>query len=402
MKDHFDVPFRRQITDLILVFKDCLNETLKHYTIDMYGYILEFFENLRHLSIIGSSRCSFGSLIYYNLPSSTFSSSTLNKLCIRVINYADCLTVLDGRFKQLTTLIVDIIDVSHHSSDVYNMDDLPNLKCFSLTTTSTCSVDTYIKISLLFRRMINLEQLTLYLTINMETAFIDGTHIYNEILVHMPQLHIFNFCICTEIDIDRLVDHLSKDDIQETFPNTIYQAMDCMIQYNYQDAICHVFSLPFMFDYLGCIGNTFPSIIFNHVRRLTVCDEVAFEHEFFNRIAWSFPLLKHLCVINFNSQSQISNKLNSNDNQLNSIVKYSHLIWLRIDSVHIDYVEQFLNETKTHLPCLTKLSVYYNHLKIVTKNFTRYITRRNCIKVNELDIGKVEHSKDFNVCFPVL
>jgi hypothetical protein len=135
-----------------------------------------------------------------------------------------------------------------------------------------------------------------------------------------------------------------------------------------------------------------------------VRDTAPFEHEFFIRIAWSFPLLEYLCVTNFESQSQISNKLNSNDNQLNSIVKYPHLIWLELGCVHIDYVEQFLNETKTHLPCLTKLTIYYGHLWFVTKNFTRYITRRNCIKVNELDIGKekVQLSKDFNVYFPVL
>ncbi|CAF4001032.1 unnamed protein product, partial [Rotaria sordida] len=45
--------FQRQITDLILVFKDDFNEiTIKYYTIDIYGYILKFFENLKHLSII--------------------------------------------------------------------------------------------------------------------------------------------------------------------------------------------------------------------------------------------------------------------------------------------------------------------------------------------------------------
>ncbi|CAF4966173.1 unnamed protein product, partial [Rotaria magnacalcarata] len=54
--------------------------------------------------------------------------------------YKDCLAVLDGRFKQLSTLIVDIINTQHRPSNAYNMDDLPNLKCFSLTTTSSCFV----------------------------------------------------------------------------------------------------------------------------------------------------------------------------------------------------------------------------------------------------------------------
>ncbi|CAF3049186.1 unnamed protein product [Rotaria sp. Silwood2] len=404
-KGPFRDNFRRQITDLTLVFKRCLNETLAHYSINMYGYIMKFFENLKHLSIIGSSLCCFPRTVYYNLSSTIFSSSILNKLRIRVRNYADCLAVLDGRFKQLRILIVDIINLRLYLSDVYNMDDLPNLKCFSLTTTSECYADLYnTKILPLFRRMSNLEELTLYLTIKMGTSFIDGTHIYNEILSHVPQLHIFNFCICTEIKTDDFVHHLSKDDIQETFPNTIYQKVDCMVQYGDCHAVCHVFSLPFMFDYLGYIGNTFPSIIFSHIKRLTVSDGVAFEHEFFNRIAWSFPLLEYLCVINFMSPSQISKQFNSNDNQLNSIVIYPHLIWLCIESSHIDYVEQFLNETKTHLPSLTKLTIFYGHLYVVTENFTRYITRRNCMKVNELDVenDKIERSKDFNAYFPLL
>ncbi|CAF1197568.1 unnamed protein product [Rotaria sp. Silwood1] len=399
----FKHTFLRQITDLILVFENYIHKTLGHYSTDLCEYIMKFFRNLKHLSFIGSSRFSFPTLLYRNLSSTTFSSSILNKLRIRVVKYADCLAILDGRFKQLRSLIVDIIYMTYHSSNVYNMDDLPNLKCFSLTTTSDCCIDTYNHISLLVRRMINLEELTLYLTICMGTAFIDGTNIYNEILVHVPQLHIFNFCICIGT-MKSLVYQLSKYDIQNTFPKTIYKEVDCMVQYKYRYAICHVFSLPFMFDYIGCIGNTFPNVIFNHVRRLMISDSVPFKHEFFIRIAWSFPLLEHLRVINMESQSLLSNKLKSNDNQLDSIVKYPHLTWLEFDFVDIDYVEQFLNETKIHLPCLRKLTVNYRYLSIVTKNFTRYITRRNCMKVNELDIGQeiIQRSKDFDVYFPVL
>jgi hypothetical protein len=94
----------------------------------MYRYIMKFFENLKHLSIIGSSRCIFSNLKYCDLRSITFSSSTLNKLRIRVINYADCLAVLDGRFKQLRILIVDIVNMGHRSSNVYNMVSLPFIK----------------------------------------------------------------------------------------------------------------------------------------------------------------------------------------------------------------------------------------------------------------------------------
>ncbi len=55
----------------------------------------------------------------------------------------------------------------------------------------------------LFRRMSNLEELTLYIIIVNRTVFINGGDIYNEILVHMPRLHLFNFFISSRAEIDR-------------------------------------------------------------------------------------------------------------------------------------------------------------------------------------------------------
>ncbi|CAF1523519.1 unnamed protein product [Rotaria sp. Silwood1] len=254
--------------------------------------------------------------------------------------------------------------------------------------------------------MSNLEELTLYIIVHDRTTFINGTHIYNEILVHMPRLHIFNFYISIHIEIDSLVRRLSKDDIQWIFSNNIkYQQVDCIINYEYKFVQCHVFSLPFMFEDLDSIGNIFPNIIFSHVRRLSVIDNVPFKYEFFNRIAFSFPLLKDLRVVNFNRQSSISDdERNSNDNQLYSIVKLNYLISLHLVDVYIEYVDQFLNERKTHLARLIKLTIDYDHLTIVTNNFTKDTTRLNCINVKELNFynRRVEHSKDFYVYFPVL
>ncbi|CAF1676145.1 unnamed protein product, partial [Rotaria sordida] len=81
--------FQRQITDLILVFENDFNEILeKNYTTD-------------HLSIMGSFPRFFPPLVLRNLPSTTFFSSTLNKLYINLMTYDDCLALLDGRLKQL-------------------------------------------------------------------------------------------------------------------------------------------------------------------------------------------------------------------------------------------------------------------------------------------------------------
>ncbi|CAF4836448.1 unnamed protein product, partial [Rotaria sp. Silwood2] len=96
--------------------------------------------------------------------------------------------------------------------------------------------------------------------------------------------------------------------------------------------------------------------------------------------------------------------LNSNDNQLSStIIEYPYLISLDISNCHIDYIEEFLNNTKIRLPHLMKLTVNYDQLIIVTENFTRDVTRLNCTKVKELNIYEtIVHSKDFYVYFPLL
>jgi len=178
-----------------------------------------------------------------------------------------------------------------------------------------------------------------------------------------------------------------------------------MIQYRSYDVIYHIFSLPFIFNYLSFIDNTFPNMIFNHVIRLVVEDGIPFEHEFFMRIAWSFPSLKILYVGNLMPQTSISNKLDSNDQQLYStIIEYPYLNSLNLGFVHHNYIDQFLNDKKTHLPSLTKLTVDYYQLKMVTRNFTNKRTRLNCMKVKQLKLcDRINrHSEDFYAYFPSL
>ncbi|CAF1066833.1 unnamed protein product [Rotaria sordida] len=129
------------------------------------------------------------------------------------------------------------------------LNDLPNLKYFSLKY--VCVTEEYdSKILSLLRRMSNLEELTLYLTIQNRIKFLDGTEINNQILIHMPQLYKFIFYISTEIQLDHLVPYLSSDDIQQTFTNIGYDQVASILSC-YSDSVrCHVFSLPFLFDSL--------------------------------------------------------------------------------------------------------------------------------------------------------
>jgi hypothetical protein len=61
------------------------------------------------------------SLSLYNLSSMTFSSSILTKLCISVCDFNDCIDLLDGRLKQLTTFIVEVNYINEQIPAFYDM-----------------------------------------------------------------------------------------------------------------------------------------------------------------------------------------------------------------------------------------------------------------------------------------
>ncbi|CAM4799714.1 unnamed protein product [Rotaria magnacalcarata] len=269
--------------DLSLVYnEDNIKTSWERYNTDMYANIVIFFENLTYSSIVGSSMSHYPVLALHDVPPTTFSSSILTKLCITTNVFDDCLRLLNGRLKQLTTL-----------------NDLPNLKCFSLTCDFIDACDA--QIVPLLRHMSYLEELTVYLSIENRDTFVDGTHLHNEILIHMPQLHSFVFYIRTDIGTTDSMRKLSNNDIQQTLKKIKNQKVGCMTYCPTFGGICHVFSIPFLFDRLEMIGNTFPNIIFNNVTFLMVFDSIAFKCEFFIRVARFFPLLKELQISNCRS-----------------------------------------------------------------------------------------------------
>jgi hypothetical protein len=94
---------------------------LKNYNRNVYEYILKFFTNLKHLSIIETLNPSYPPLLLCDSPAITFFSSTLTYLCINVNTLDDCLYLLDGRLKQLTTLIIRIRNIDKSSSIIHNI-----------------------------------------------------------------------------------------------------------------------------------------------------------------------------------------------------------------------------------------------------------------------------------------
>ncbi|CAF4092233.1 unnamed protein product, partial [Rotaria sordida] len=256
--------------------------------------IYHFQGNDLYYLIRGSFGSSYPGLSLRDLPFTTFSSPILTHLCINVDNFDDCLYLLDGRLRQLTTFYVTVYTVDS-SSEILHYMGMSDL------------FEEYDKISSLFRRMSNLEKLTLNISIRRRNRVIDGTDVQHDIFDFMPQLYSFTFCICTYVEMVDLSHKLTSEDIQQTLTDIGQQHAVSMVSY-------------------VNLGNKYPNTVFSYVTYLLVRDTVPFEHEFFMRIARSFPSLKHLRIFNMKSQTLNSRMTFSSDNsQLYSIIEYPHL-----------------------------------------------------------------------------
>jgi len=98
---------KKQIKRLETINEDRAREvgSLVEYTERVYVPLLNLFENIEYLNVIGHSR-GYVQFSLHHLPSNSFSCSNLTYLCIKVLDFVDCLCILDGRFNQLKTFIV--------------------------------------------------------------------------------------------------------------------------------------------------------------------------------------------------------------------------------------------------------------------------------------------------------
>ncbi len=76
-----------------------------------------------------------------------------------------------------------------------------------------------------------------------------------------------------------------------------------------------------------------------------------FEHDFFVRISQAFPLLNKLTIYNSNAQKKKLTDQQDMHEQTSSIIEFSHLVKLNVAGSSLDYVEQFLFDFNTPLPC---------------------------------------------------
>ncbi|CAF0793028.1 unnamed protein product [Adineta steineri] len=388
---------KQQITNLTLINNENnIDIEPKDYTKNVYANILTYFKNLKYLDIVVpyiqgffyGPIIAYPALSLYDLSPTIFSSSTLTKLSINVKHLNDVYTLLDGRLIQLNILIVHIEHISSWLPTSYSMDSLYNLKCFSLTCYNITGEYDETVLSFI-RRMLHLEELTLIFHISGRSILKSAADFDNKILIDMEQLHRFIFYIESIEEVNDLIVPISISDIEQSFTNIKYGQVACMIDYLDSSSILYrIFSLPTQFNYLDKVTNNIPNIIFNSVTYLKLQDKNPFKHEFFVRLQRSFPNVKHLSISNIQQPYWRCNERYLLEKDWCSIIEFSHPVVLDVKHAHFYYLEHFLNETKTYLPCLTELKVNYDKLKNITENFTKDEMRRNCSRVQQIFVER--------------
>jgi hypothetical protein len=99
---------KHQLSHLIAtIIGDAGNDSGRALLSAAYFRIFDMCSNLKYLEVIAIDK-SIGRSLLNGLPSTTWSSSTLVDLRIRMNNFQDCLCLLDGRLTQLHTLYLTL------------------------------------------------------------------------------------------------------------------------------------------------------------------------------------------------------------------------------------------------------------------------------------------------------
>ncbi|CAF1288753.1 unnamed protein product [Adineta steineri] len=331
----------------------------------------------------------------YKLPKTSCTYSSLIELKINVATFNDCLCLLNRHFDSLSKLTINVKKVGYELE--------------KKTTSFIRQFDEYI-IPLL-HRMINLEELILFLTvIRTDSTFIDGTELYDQVLVHMSQLNKFVFSINTSVFIENNeMDVPLSEDIQNSFIGRGYGQVGSYVHFeprkpknrviDFEEAKaivkCHIYSLPYQFESFLHLNNSFQGGMFVNVQYLAMTDSFPFECEFFKIISDCFPFVKTLTISNLEPQKKKQHS--------STLISFPHLNLLNLIDAHDDYAEQFLVDANTHLPCLLDLCIEYESLEIVTNNYTNDATRLYCSKLKGLHIDEpYVRRKHFDEYFPLL
>ncbi|CAF3295900.1 unnamed protein product [Rotaria socialis] len=389
-------------------------EQITHLTVDIYSekagsfdgndpcifeLVLLCCKRLIDLTFFHKSSRTYLPILPLNIPFTSYIISKLTKLTINLNSFDDCLYLLNACIESLSTLIIRIKRILRSSSEIDNKKQLVKLKCFSLTTDwYTYYYDK--QVVPLLRRMLNLEELMLHLSvIRTGSAYIDGNQLYDEVLKYMPRLNKFIFHIHTHLNNYFIRTNVpSNDDIRNSFIKREFQSVNICAdeKLTYGMGNCHIYSLPYYFEDFLFMSSCFQGGRFNKVRMVLLLDRLPFEHKLFKIISQGFPFLQKLTIVNYEPQT-------NEQQHLSTLITFKHLFELNIREVHTDYVIQLLSDRKTRLPRLTNLVIEYKKLVVVTNNFTNDMTRLNCAKIKSLITHKTfVRSQNFNSYFPCL
>ncbi|CAF4965924.1 unnamed protein product, partial [Rotaria magnacalcarata] len=221
------------------------------------------------------------------------------KLHIKLDKFADCLYLLDGRFDSLENVFLDICQISTPEIVINNKKELPKLKAFSLYSDRPTFQYNELIVPLLYR-MVNLEELDLHLVV----------HFYS----------------------------LSNDDCQHSFNDFKNNKIISCVDYfpDFKHGQCHIYSYPYRAKTYEYITNNFPGGLFKYVREVSLYDDRLFEHDFFVKIAESFPFMEQLTIYNRKPQTNKFYEQSNYDNQHLSPIQYSYLSVLELFSAHDD------------------------------------------------------------------
>ncbi|CAF1682706.1 unnamed protein product, partial [Rotaria magnacalcarata] len=372
--------FAKQITHLNI---NILNKIPKEYSVVRTYFFTSILSLCKRL--INLNFCYFSDqdlpVSVYNLPPPNFTSSTLTNLKIHVEIIDDCLDLLDGSLNCLSTLIIKITQISSTISNTDNITKLPKLKYFSLISYNYTSYYDDLVCPLL-HRMINLEELKLYLFVRrFDSIYIDGIQLHDQILIYMPRLNKFTFSIKTRVVNKNIRINLSSNEnIQRSFIGKKYGQVDSYVHTRSTETKgeCHIYSFPYEFEYFHDLNISFPGGMFHKVRNLMMVDTRPFEHKLFKLISQDFPFLQHLYIYNDESRKYKEDSF--------PFITFPHLTLLHLQFAHVNYVELFLLKKYTHLPNLLNLYIRYESLAKITNNFTNDVVHLNFDKLKGLHI----------------
>ncbi|CAF3342186.1 unnamed protein product [Rotaria sp. Silwood1] len=404
-----EILYKHLTDDLIL--RDILSKQITHLNIDIknpagyysstilkiFGLILSLCKKLIVLNFCDMFPTRTISTLLFHLRRENSLPSTLIKLKINGACVTDCLYLLDGPLVCLSTLIINVSSIVYPIGKIDSTKKLLKLKCFSFTSCDhTFKYDTLI-VPLLCR-MINLEELRLYLSVGRcDSTYIDGIQLYDQFLIYMTQLNKFTFNIKTTVyQTNVSVELPSNEDIQRSFIGRDYQEVASYIKTTLFGRIgeCHIYSLPYEFEYFN-LDNSFQGGMFHKVRQLTMNDTIPFKHKLFKLISQGFPFLKFLYIIN---NDPLKDKQHSS-----TLITFPYLTFLDLTLAHLDYAELFLLEKTMHLPRLLNLAMQYESLTTITNNFTTNAIYFNFGKLISLDIcPSFVRPENFRQYFPLL